>query len=139
MAPSRDWACFVQRSINFKQLHPARRLLGNQYHIAGSPLLRFEWFRRKQQLHFVHHTHGNSNFAIIDNFWDRFLGTYRNPDPDAAENPPLDPWLGQSSRISRGDTISWTLRRQCSGPSIDLRVAGWRWARLFRRFLARPS
>src|ERR1700730_8491852 len=100
MAPSRDWACFVQRSINFKQLHPARRLLGNQYHIAGSPLLRFEWFRRKQQLHFVHHTHGNSNFAIIDNFWDRFLGTYRNPDPDAAENPPLDPWLGQSSRIS---------------------------------------
>src|SRR5882672_7106553 len=46
--------------------------IDNRYHIAGSPLLRFEWFRRKQQLHFVHHTHGNSNFAIIDNFWDRF-------------------------------------------------------------------
>ena len=45
--------------------------LDKQYHIAGSPLLRFAWFRRKQQLHFVHHTHGNSNFAIIDNFWDR--------------------------------------------------------------------
>src|ERR1700730_12708652 len=87
MAPSRDWACFVQRSINFKQLHPARRLLGNQYHIAGSPLLRFEWFRRQQQLHFVHHTHGNSNFAIIDNFWDRLLGTYRDFDADDAENP----------------------------------------------------
>jgi hypothetical protein len=27
-----------------------------------------QWFRRKQQLHFVHHEHGNSNFAIIDNF-----------------------------------------------------------------------
>jgi len=61
--------------------------LDRQYHIAGSPLLRFAWFRRKQQLHFVHHTHANSNFAIIDNFWDRLLGTYRNPDADDAENP----------------------------------------------------
>jgi sterol desaturase/sphingolipid hydroxylase (fatty acid hydroxylase superfamily) len=68
--------------------------LDKQYHIAGSPLLRFAWFRRKQQLHFVHHTHGNSNFAIIDNFWDRFLGTYRNPDDDA-ENFPLDGWRGR--------------------------------------------
>jgi Fatty acid hydroxylase superfamily len=54
--------------------------LDNQYHIVGSPLLRFAWFRRKQQLHFVHHTYGDSNFALIDNFWDRILGTYRNPD-----------------------------------------------------------
>ena len=60
--------------------------LDNQYHIAGSPLLRFAWFRRKQQLHFVHHKHGNSNFALIDNFWDRLLGTYRNPEGDDAEN-----------------------------------------------------
>jgi hypothetical protein len=37
-------------------------------------ITRFAWFRRKQQLHFVHHMHGNSNFAIIDNFWDRLLG-----------------------------------------------------------------
>jgi hypothetical protein len=37
-------------------------------------ITRFAWFRRKQQLHFVHHIHGNSNFAIIDNFWDRLLG-----------------------------------------------------------------
>jgi hypothetical protein len=56
--------------------------LDNQYHISGSSLLRFAWFRRKQQLHFIHHTHGDSNFALIDNFWDRLLGTYRNPDAD---------------------------------------------------------
>ena len=113
--------------------------IDNQYHIAGSPLLRFEWFRRKQQLHFVHHTHGNSNFAIIDNFWDRFLGTYRNPDPDAAENPPLDPWLGQSSRDFPRRHNLLDAQATVQRPSIDLRVAGWRWARLFRRFLARPS
>jgi len=61
--------------------------LDRQYHVAGSLLLRFASFRRKQQLHFVHHKHGNSNFAIIDNFWDRLLGTYRNPEEDHAENP----------------------------------------------------
>src|SRR5215475_13611359 len=57
--------------------------LDNQYHTSASALLRFAWFRRKQQLHFVHHTYGDSNFAIIDNFWDKLLGTYRNPDADS--------------------------------------------------------
>ena len=51
-----------------------------EYHVAGSPLERFAWFRRMQQLHFVHHLHANSNFAVIDFFWDRILGTYRKPD-----------------------------------------------------------
>jgi sterol desaturase/sphingolipid hydroxylase (fatty acid hydroxylase superfamily) len=49
----------------------------NQYHVAGSWLGRFSWFRRKQQLHFIHHRHENCNFAVIDFFWDRLLGTYR--------------------------------------------------------------
>jgi hypothetical protein len=47
--------------------------LDNQYHVAGSWLGRFSWFRRKQQLHFTHHRHGNCNFAVIDYFWDRLL------------------------------------------------------------------
>lgn len=50
------------------------------YHVEGSYLERFAWFRRKQQLHFVHHLHANSNFAVIDFFWDRVLGTYRAAD-----------------------------------------------------------
>jgi hypothetical protein len=54
-----------------------------EYHIQGSKFARFAWFRRKQQLHFVHHLHANSNFAVIDFFWDRLLGTYRTPDGDA--------------------------------------------------------
>ena len=56
--------------------------LDKEYHVEGSRLSRFAWFRRKQQLHFVHHLHANSNFAVIDFFWDRVLGTYRNPDTD---------------------------------------------------------
>lgn len=51
-----------------------------EYHVEGSKLERFAWFRRMQQLHFVHHMHANSNFAVIDFFWDRILGTYRKPD-----------------------------------------------------------
>jgi sterol desaturase/sphingolipid hydroxylase (fatty acid hydroxylase superfamily) len=51
--------------------------IDNQYHVAGSWLGRFSWFRRKQQLHFIHHRHGNCNFAVVDFFWDRLLGTYR--------------------------------------------------------------
>jgi len=52
--------------------------LDNQYHVMGSWLCRFSWFRRKQQLHFVHHRDANCNFAVIDYFWDRLLGTYRS-------------------------------------------------------------
>jgi len=53
--------------------------IDKQYHVAGSWLGRFSWFRRKQQLHFTHHRHANCNFAVIDFFWDRILGTYREP------------------------------------------------------------
>jgi hypothetical protein len=48
--------------------------------LEGSRLQRFAWFRRKQELHFVHHRHANCNFAVIHFFWDRILGTYRRPD-----------------------------------------------------------
>jgi len=51
--------------------------IDKQYHVAGSWLGRFSWFRRRQQLHFVHHRHATCNFAVIDFFWDRLLGTYR--------------------------------------------------------------
>src|SRR6202045_2902294 len=51
-----------------------------EYHVEGSWLQRFAWFRRKRELHFVHHRHANSNFAVIHFFWDRILGTYRSLD-----------------------------------------------------------
>jgi sterol desaturase/sphingolipid hydroxylase (fatty acid hydroxylase superfamily) len=58
----------------------AHVFLDKQYHVKDSSLQRFAWFRRKQQLHFVHHLHANSNFAVIDFFWDRLFGTYRRVD-----------------------------------------------------------
>lgn len=53
-----------------------------EYHVQASKFTRFAWFRRKQQLHFVHHLHADSNFAVIDFFWDRLLGSYRKPERD---------------------------------------------------------
>jgi len=53
--------------------------LDKEYHVEGSRLQRFAWFRRKQELHFVHHRGADCNFAVIDFFWDRLLGTYRGP------------------------------------------------------------
>src|SRR5271154_824341 len=50
-----------------------------KYHIEGSRLRRFAWFRRMQELHFAHHRHTDCNFAVINFFWDRILGTYRRP------------------------------------------------------------
>ena len=50
-----------------------------EYHVERSRLERFAWFRWKRELHFVHHRHVNNNFAVIDFFWDRVLGTYRKP------------------------------------------------------------
>jgi sterol desaturase/sphingolipid hydroxylase (fatty acid hydroxylase superfamily) len=50
-----------------------------EYHVEGSRLLRFAWFRRKQELHFLHHRHADTNFAVIHLFWDRIFGTYRKP------------------------------------------------------------
>ena len=44
-----------------------------EYHVEGSRLQRFAWFRRKQELHFVHHRHANSNFGVIHFFWDKIL------------------------------------------------------------------
>ena len=54
-----------------------------QYHVEGSRLQKFAWFRRRQELHFIHHRHANSNFGIIHFFWDRILGTYRMPNAGA--------------------------------------------------------
>jgi sterol desaturase/sphingolipid hydroxylase (fatty acid hydroxylase superfamily) len=58
-----------------------------QYHVAGSWLDRFAWFRRKQQLHFTHHRQWDCNFAVIDFFWDRLLGTYRDSDASRQNVP----------------------------------------------------
>jgi hypothetical protein len=67
-------------TILLSSICQGRPQFDKEYHVEGSRLHRFAWFRRKQELHFVHHRHANSNFAVIHFFWDRILGTCRRPD-----------------------------------------------------------
>lgn len=76
---------FVVQGIACAASFYAHVFLDKEYHVEGSYLQRFAWFRCKQELHFVHHRHADSNFAVIHFFWDRILGTYRGP--DAKRNP----------------------------------------------------
>ena len=71
---------FVVMAVACAASFYAHVLFDKEYHSAKSRLQRFAWFRRKQELHFVHHRHVDSNFAVIHFFWDRILGTYRNTD-----------------------------------------------------------
>ena len=58
---------FFRNHINFHHTYYSRRDRG------------FKGLHGKQELHFVHHRHANTNFAVIHFFWDRILGTYRRP------------------------------------------------------------
>lgn len=57
----------------------AHVVLHRHYHMRGSPLERLQWFQKKRLLHFVHHRRVRSNYAIVENWIDRLLGTYRAP------------------------------------------------------------
>jgi hypothetical protein len=71
---------FVVQAVACAASFYAHVFFDKEYHVEGSRFQRFAWFKRKQELHFVHHRHANSNFAVIHFFWDRILGTYRSPD-----------------------------------------------------------
>src|ERR1700719_759640 len=51
----------ITRSISFY----VHLYFDKHYHVAGSWLGRFAWFRRKQQLHFLHHRYADCNFAVV--------------------------------------------------------------------------
>jgi hypothetical protein len=70
---------FVVQAVTCAASFYAHVFFDKQYHVEDSRLQRFAWFRHKQELHFIHHRHADSNFAVIDFFWDRLLGTYRGP------------------------------------------------------------
>src|SRR4030095_4430566 len=47
---------FVAQLVACAASFYAHVFFDKEYHIEGSRLQRFAWFRRKQELHFVHHT-----------------------------------------------------------------------------------
>ena len=119
---------FVVQLVTMAASFGAHVHLDKQYHVAGSWLGRFSWFRRKQRLHFVHHRHANANFAVIDYFWDRLLGTYRSADGDDGgqgwvESPAAAGWskrlVGTLALTAAGGAFSQLRSRRpaARGPS----------------------
>ena len=70
-------AIFVTHAASLAASYGAHVYVHVQYHLARPWLNRFAWFRRRRQLHFVHHREPTKNFAVIDFVWDRLGGTYQ--------------------------------------------------------------
>ncbi len=47
-----------------------------RYHLQDAWLARFAWFRKKRELHFIHHRNQAANFAVLEFMWDRLMGSY---------------------------------------------------------------
>lgn len=56
----------------------ANSYLHMHFHLSGSWLLRFAWFRQARDTHDLHHDR-DVNFMVADHFWDRRFGTYEPP------------------------------------------------------------
>lgn len=54
----------------------AHSFLHTQFHLTHSRLERVPGFRQLRALHMVHHRQHNRNFAVIDLYWDRLMGTF---------------------------------------------------------------
>ena len=85
---------FVAQALACAASFYAHVFFDKAYHVEGSCLLRFAWFRHMRELHFVHHHHASTNFAVIDFYWDRLFGTYRGPASQAGEKKLRAPRAG---------------------------------------------
>lgn len=58
-----------------------------QYHLSNSPLRHRAWFCRMRALHMVHHRRQDRNFAVIDLYWDKLMGTFAGAEPREGVDP----------------------------------------------------
>jgi hypothetical protein len=67
---------FIVHILSLTLSTSAHLYLHTRYHLRDTWLTRFEWFQKKQQLHLFHHKDMGKNFAVVEFFWDRVLGTF---------------------------------------------------------------
>jgi sterol desaturase/sphingolipid hydroxylase (fatty acid hydroxylase superfamily) len=63
-------------SVTMMASYAAHAYVHEHYHLEKSWLSNWAWFCKRRDLHFVHHRKTGCNFAVIDFFWDRLLGTF---------------------------------------------------------------
>jgi sterol desaturase/sphingolipid hydroxylase (fatty acid hydroxylase superfamily) len=69
-------APFVSFSTTLLVSFGAHAYIHKHYHLQHTWLERSRWFCRRRDLHYVHHRDARCNYAVIDFFWDRLLGTF---------------------------------------------------------------
>ena len=70
---------FIVHVVVFCLSYLVHIYLHGQYHVSETWLEHFAWFRRRRLLHYEHHLDMSCNFAVIDFFWDKLMGTFRDP------------------------------------------------------------
>ena len=50
-----------------------------QYHLSDALFRDRKWFRTLRALHMVHHRRQDRNYAVIDLYWDKLMGTFLRP------------------------------------------------------------
>ena len=113
---------FVSQLVACAASFYAHVFFDKEYHVEGSRLQRFAWFRRKQELHFVHHRHANSNFAVIHFFWDRILGTYRRPDAGQTQANGTLRMAVQAANVLARPSLIRNPSNEITQATIDLRA-----------------
>jgi len=49
------------------------------FHIKNSWMLRYGWFRKKKEIHRIHHVNAGKNYGVLTTLWDRLTGTFARP------------------------------------------------------------
>jgi len=75
MVPPAPLTSFTATMLISYALHA---YLHKHYHLQHSWLAQSRWFRRLRELHYVHHYDARRNYAVIDLFWDRLFGTFKD-------------------------------------------------------------
>ena len=117
---------FVMMVIASAASFYAHVFFDRQYHVEGSRLQRFAWFRRQQELHFVHHRHANSTASGCDASIAKARKTIANSaGPDIFQPKRFDTaktHLRHRTRCTKATRAEMAFRVETRGSSPDLRL-----------------
>lgn len=54
----------------------AHDYIHDQFHLTGSWLVKFDWFKQLRTRHHIHHLDMHANYGILVFWWDRLFGTF---------------------------------------------------------------
>lgn len=74
------WTSLLATGTCLSLVGVAHDVIHTAFHIRGSWLERFKWFRVLRARHFLHHRNMRKNLGILFYGWDHVLRTWRSPE-----------------------------------------------------------